>query len=292
MSQTALITGANSGLGYALAQALAQAGWRLGLVARDPKRGQAALEQIRAATGNDALELFIADLVSQQQVHSLAEAVLGRFDELHLLINNAGTAFRKRHLSPERIECALTVNHLAPFLLILLVLDRLKASAPAQVIQVGTRIDTALDLEDWNWERRPYRMLAAYGQSKLGMLHCTFELARRLEGTGVRVNCVFPGVFRSNLGKTDGGQGFFWQAVDRLIGWALPRPEQAARGVLRLVFDPSLQGLNGAYLWNGRPIPAPLQARDPEMNRRVWELSLALAGLSEISYLQVASVAT
>ncbi len=276
--QTALITGANSGLGYAIAQALAQAGWRIGLVARDPRRGQMALERISAATGNGALALFIADLASQAQVRALAESVLDRFAALHLLVNNAATAFRQRRLSPEGIECALAVNHLAPFLLTLLLLDRLKASAPAQIINIGTRIDTALDLADWNWEQRPYRMLAAYGQAKLGMLHVTFELARRLEGTGVRVNCVFPGVFRSNLGRTDGAQGFFWRAVDRLIGWALPTPGQAARGVMRLILDPALQ-INGAYLENGRPIPAPVQARDPQMNQRIWELSLRLTGL-------------
>lgn len=278
--RTALVTGANSGLGYASAEALARAGWRVGLVARDPHRGAAAVARIRAAIEHPAVELFIADLTSQTQVRALATAVLARFPTLHLLINNAGTAFRTRRLSAEGIECALAVNHLAPFLLTHLILERLIASAPAQIINVGTRIDAALDLDDWNWQRRRYRMLAAYAQSKLGNLHFTFELARRLAGTGVRVNCVFPGVFRSNLGKTDGAQGLFWRALDRLIGWALPTPAQAAQDVLALVFDPALQAVNGAYLWRGRPIPAPLQTRDAELNRQVWDLSLRLTGLA------------
>ncbi|MGQ9660397.1 MAG: SDR family NAD(P)-dependent oxidoreductase [Thermochromatium sp.] len=241
------------------------------------------MAEIRSATGNPHLHLFVADLASQSEVHALADSVLKRFEALHLLINNAGTAFRERRLSPDGIECALAVNHLAPFLLTHRLLDRITASAPAQIINIGTRMDTAMDLDDWNWERRHYRMLAAYGQSKLGHLHITFELARRLAGTGVRTNCVFPGVFRSNLGGTDGAQGLFWRLIDRLIGWALPTPERAARGVLRLVFDPSLASLDGAYLWHGRPIPAPPQARDPEMNRRVWALSLAATGLSDLS---------
>jgi retinol dehydrogenase 13 len=281
--KTALVTGANSGLGRAIARGLAAAGWRLGLVTRDCARGEAALAEIQAATGNRYLRLFVADLASQAEVHALAESVLKHFDALHLLVNNAGTAFRERRLSPDGIECALAVNHLAPFLLTHLLLERITASAPAQIINVGTRMNTAMDLDDWNWERRPYRMMAAYGQSKLGNLHFTFELARRLAGTDVRANCVFPGVFRSNLGGTDGAQGLFWRLVDRLIGWSLPTPERAARGVQRLALDESLTSLDGAYLWNGQPIQAPAQARDPELNRRVWALSLAATGLRDTS---------
>ncbi|NVZ10330.1 SDR family NAD(P)-dependent oxidoreductase [Allochromatium humboldtianum] len=281
--KTALVTGANSGLGRAIARGLAAAGWRVGLVARDRARGEAALAEIRSATGNTHLQLFVADLASQAEVRALAESVLQHFDALHLLVNNAGTAFRERCLTPDGIERALAVNHLAPFLLTHRLLDRLTASAPAQIINVGTRMNTAIDLDDWNWERRPYRMMAAYGQSKLGNLHFTFELARRLAGTGVRVNCVFPGVFRSNLGGTDGAQGLFWRLVDRLIGWALPTPERAARGILRLAVDDSLAQVAGAYLWNGRPIQTPAQARDPELNRRVWTLSLAATGLGDTS---------
>ena len=283
MMKTALVTGANSGLGRAIARGLAGAGWRVGLVARNRARGEAALAEIQAATGNPQLQLFVADLASQAEVRALAESVLKQFDALHLLVNNAGTAFRERRLSPDEIERALAVNHLAPFLLTQLLLERLTANAPAQIINVGTRMDTAMDLDDWNWERRPYRMMAAYGQSKLGNLHFTFELARRLAGSGVRVNCVFPGVFRSNLGGTDGAQGLFWRLVDRLIGWALPTPARAARGVLRLALDESLAQVDGAYLWNGRPIKAPTQARDPAMNRRVWALSLAATGLQDTS---------
>mgnify|MGYP001806058482 CR=1 FL=1 len=281
--KTALVTGANSGLGLAIAQGLAAAGWRVGLVARDRARGEAALAEIQAATGNPQLQLFVADLASQVEVRALADSVLAHFDALHLLVNNAGTAFRERRLTADGIERALAVNHLAPFLLTQLLLERITASAPAQIINVGTRMNTAMDLDDWNWERRPYRMMAAYGQSKLGNLHFTFELARQLAGTGVRINCVFPGVFRSNLGGTDGAQGLFWRLIDRLIGWALPTPERAARGVLRLALDAAQTPFDGAYLWNGRLIQAPAQAQDPELNRRVWALSLAATGLRDTS---------
>jgi NAD(P)-dependent dehydrogenase (short-subunit alcohol dehydrogenase family) len=278
--RTALVTGANSGLGRAIATALAADGLRVGLVARDRARGEAALAEIRAATGNPDLHLFVADLADQASVRALAQAVRERFDRLHLLINNAGTAFPDRRLSPQGIECALAVNHLAPFLLTNLLLDLLKASSPARIVNVGTRIDATMDFDDLNWERRPYGMMKGYGQSKLGNLHFTFELARRLEGSGVTVNCVFPGVFRSNLGGTDGAQGLFWKLLIKLGGWAIPAAETAAQRVLYLANAPEVANVSGQYFANRKTIPAPAQALDPEANRRLWQISERLTGLT------------
>jgi len=272
---TALVTGANSGLGKAIAAALA-ADMRVGLVVRDRARGEQALEDIRAATGNDDLHLFVADLADQSAIRALAQAVGERFEQLHLLVNNAGTAFAERRLSPQGIERALAVNHLGPFLLTNLLLDLLKASAPARIVNVGTRINTALDFDDLNWERRPYGLMQAYGQSKLGNLHFTFELARRLQGSGVTVNCVFPGVFRSNLGGTDGAQGLLLKLFARLLGWAIPSPERAARRVLYVAKAPELANVSGQYFGYRKTIPAPAQALDAQANRRLWQISEAL----------------
>jgi NAD(P)-dependent dehydrogenase (short-subunit alcohol dehydrogenase family) len=273
---TALVTGANSGLGKAIASALAAEKMRVGLVVRDRARGQSALEDISAATGNQDLHLFVADLADQAAIRALALAVRERFQHLHMLVNNAGTAFPERRLSPQGIECALAVNHLGPFLLTNLLLDVLKASTPARIVNVGTRMNTALDFADLNWDRRPYRMMQGYGQSKLGNLHFTFELARRLEGSGVTVNCVFPGVFKSNLGGTDGAQGLFWKLVARLLGWAIPTPERAARRVLYVANAAELAHVSGQYFGDRKPIPAPAQALDVEANRRLWHISEAL----------------
>jgi NAD(P)-dependent dehydrogenase (short-subunit alcohol dehydrogenase family) len=274
--RTALVTGANSGLGKAIATALAAEHFRVALVVRDRARGEAALKDIRAATGNDDLHLFVADLADQASIRAVAQAVYQRFTKLHLLVNNAGTAFPERKLSPQGIECALAVNHLGPFLLTNLLLDLLKASAPARIVNVGTRMNTALDFDDLNWERRPYRMMQAYGQSKLGNLHFTFELARRLKGSGVTVNCVFPGVFKSNLGGTDGAQGLFWKLVALLLGWAIPSPEKAARRVLYVANAPELAEVSGQYVGDRKPIAAPTQTLDPGANRRLWQISEAL----------------
>ncbi|WPL15585.1 General stress protein 39 [Thiorhodovibrio winogradskyi] len=276
--QSALITGANSGLGQAMATALAAEGMDIGIVARDAARGERARELMCQQTGNPRVRLYVADLADQQSVRALAEAVLKDFEQLHVLINNAATAFPRRRLSPDGIECALAVNHLAPFLLTHLLLERLKGSAPARILHVGTRMNTALDFDDLNWERRRYRMMQAYGQSKLGLLHQTFELARRLQGSGVTVNCVFPGVFKSNLGGTDGAQGPGWKLIALLLGWALPTPEQAAKRVLRLMRDPSLADMNGCYFDGRQPLTAPRQARDLDANRRLWQISEHLTG--------------
>ena len=250
-------------------------------MARDRARGEAALREIRAATGNDDLHLFVADLADQAAVRALAQSVGETFDRLHLLVNNAGTAFPERRLSPQGIECALAVNHLGPFLLTNLLLDRLKTSAPARIVNVGTRMDAALDFADLNWDKRPYRMMQAYGQSKLGNLHFTFELARRLQGSGVTVNCVFPGVFKSNLGGTDGAQGIFWKLVAKLLGWAIPSAERAARRVLYVANAPELAEVSGQYFGDRKPLQAPAQARDAEANRRLWEISEALTAFSQ-----------
>lgn len=279
--RTALVTGSNSGLGKAIATAFAAEGLRVGLVARNRARGEAALREIRAATGSDDLHLFVADLADQVAVRALAQSVAERFDRLHLLVNNAGTAFPERRLSPQGIERALAVNHLGPFLLTNLLLDRLKASAPARIVNVGTRMDAALDFADLNWDKRPYRMMQAYGQSKLGNLHFTYELARRLQGSGVTVNCVFPGVFKSNLGGTDGAQGIFWKLVAVLLGWAIPSAERAARRVLYAANAPELAEVSGQYFGDRKPLQAPAQARDADANRRLWEISEALTAFSQ-----------
>jgi retinol dehydrogenase 13 len=279
-TKTALVTGANSGLGKAVAAALAAGGMRVGLVARDRMRGEAAVADISAATGHDDLHLFVADLSDQSAVRALAQEVREKFDRLHLLVNNAGTAFPERRLSPDGIERALAVNHLGPFLLTNLLLDLLLASAPARIVNVGTRMNTAMDFADLNWDKRPYSMMQAYGQSKLGNLHFTFELARRLQGSGVTVNCVFPGVFKSNLGGTDGAQNLFWKLVARLLGWAIPSAEQAAQRVLHVATAPELAQTSGQYFGDRKTLSAPTQARDPEANRRLWQISEALTALA------------
>ncbi len=279
--KTALVTGANSGLGKAVSRALAARGARVLMVARDSQRGEAARAELEAATGNTRLELLNADLKSQAQVRQLVEEIKERAPALDFLVNNAGTAFPKRCLTEDGIECTLAVNHLAPFLLTNLLFDQLKAAAPARIVNVGTRINEAMELGDLNWEGRSFRMMRAYVESKLGMLHVTREFAKRIKGSGVTINCVFPGVFKSNLGGTDGAQGLFWKSVSLLVGWALAQPEQAAERVMYLLESPEVADVSGEYFGDCRIITMPAQVCDPAANARVWEISERLANLED-----------
>lgn len=278
-ARTALVTGANSGLGKAISRALAAAGDRVLMVARDRARGEAARADLIAETGRRDIILLVADLSSQAAVRDLVEQVRAHTHRLHRLVNNAGTAFRTRGLTEDGVERTLAVNHLAPFLLTNLLLPELEAAAPARIVNVGTRINTAMQLDDLNFAHRPYRMMQAYAESKLGNIHFTRALARRLSGSGVTVNCVFPGVFRSNLGGTDGAQPPALKLFARLFGWAIPSADRAARRVLYLLESDAVADLNGAYFGNRRQIRAPAQADDPAANERLWRLSCEMTGL-------------
>ncbi|MGD2020632.1 MAG: SDR family NAD(P)-dependent oxidoreductase [Thiohalocapsa sp.] len=280
---TALVTGANSGLGRAVATALAKDGARVLLLCRSAERGAEARTAIVQEAGHDRVELLVCDLASQADIRAAAAEVHARTEALHLLVNNAGTAFAERGLTVDGIERTLAVDHLGPFLLTNLLLDLLQAGAGqgrgARIVNVGTKIDTTMDFSDLSWERRPYRMMAAYGEAKLGNIHFTRELARRLRGTGVTVNCVFPGVFLSNLGGTDGAQNWALKLFAKTLGWALPKPERAAERVLYLLTAADVAGVSGEYFGDRKRIRAPDQANDPAANAELWRLSAELVGL-------------
>ncbi|NWF69550.1 MAG: SDR family NAD(P)-dependent oxidoreductase [Chloroflexi bacterium] len=277
--KTALITGANSGLGQATAIELAKRGWHVVMVARSRERGEAAQREIQAASGSSAVELLLADLASQQAIRHLALAYKQQYRHLHLLINNVGNSFFTRQVSPDGIEMSLAVNHLAAFLLTHLLLDTLRNSAPARIVNVGTRLNTAMDLDDLQWERRHYQGLAAYAQSKVGNLHFTFELAQRLSGSAVTVNCVHPGVFRSNLGKNAGPTPLWMQIAETLGRPFLAPAEKAAERVLYVATAPELDGVTGKYFGNRVEIAPPPQTLDAAARARVWVSSERLTGV-------------
>lgn len=274
-----VVTGANSGLGKAVASALAVAGDRVIMLARDPVRGATARDALIATTGNPDIDLLIGDLASQAEVRRLAGELGERTDRIDRLVNNAGTAYPVRGLTAEGIERTFAVNHLAPFLLTNLLLPLLRRARSARIVTVGTRIDTAIRLDDVNFERRRYSMMRAYGQAKLGNILFTRGLAARLDNTGVTANCVFPGVFRSNLGGTDGAQPVLLRLFARTFGWALPTPERAAERVLYLLRSEELADTSGGYFGDRRLIRAPAQADDPAAVERLWQLSAKLTGL-------------
>ena len=196
--RTVLVTGSTSGIGRALAEALATAGATVGIVARDAARGQVVRKEIGAATGNPAIHPFVADLSSQADIRRLATEVAAAFPRLDALVHCAGVFTSHRTLTADGLETMFATNQLAPFLLTNLLLERLTASAPARVLILSAPSTVKLDFDDLQGERR-FRALRAFGASKAADLMFTFELARRLEGTGVTANAIHPGLVRTRL---------------------------------------------------------------------------------------------
>jgi NAD(P)-dependent dehydrogenase (short-subunit alcohol dehydrogenase family) len=275
----AVVTGANSGLGKATATGLAKMGAAVVMVCRNQAHGEAARTDIIRESNNSSVDLMQADLSSQQAIRHLVPTFLSRYQHLHILVNNVGGSFPVRKLTGDGIEYSLALNHLASFLLTNLLLDVLKASAPARIINVGTRINTRMDFEDLQFEKRPYRGLQAYSQTKLGNIHFTYELARRLEGTGITVNCVHPGVFKSNLGKDEGPEPIFFRLVGLIGQIILPDANHAAKRILYLATAPEVEGITGKYFADKQQIQSPPQTYDVAANQRLWHLSEDLTHL-------------
>ena len=266
-----LVTGANSGIGRVTALGLAERGATVVLVCRNEESGAAVLDEIGRQGGTATL--LTADLSSQRQVRAAAAAFLERFDRLDVLINNAGVAVRgARQLSEDGLETTFAVNHLAPFLLTTLLLDRLKASAPARVITVSSAAHRtyALDFDDLQGERR-YSGFGAYARSKLANILFTHELSRRLEGTGVTANCMHPGVVATGIFRNQ----LPWVRAVFTNPLALT-PEKGADTLLWLATAPDVAEVSGRYFVRRKPRRPSRAARDPATARRLWEASEAL----------------
>jgi NAD(P)-dependent dehydrogenase (short-subunit alcohol dehydrogenase family) len=274
--KTCLVTGATSGIGEQIALGLAREGARVALVGRSRERGEASAERIRRESGNPEVELLLADLASQQQVRDLAQRVLDRFPALHVLVNNAGIVNLRRETTADGLEATFAVNHLAYFQLTLLLLERLRASAPARVVNVASDAHKfgALDFDDLQNERR-YRSMKVYGQSKTANILFTRELARRLEGTGVTVNCLHPGAVATRLGQQNGAIA---RVLTRALAVFFRTPAQGADTAVWLASSPALDATTGRYFYSRRELePAP-HARDPAAAARLFEVSARLVG--------------
>ncbi len=273
-----VITGASSGIGKETAIGLGKLGARLILVCRDRERGTSAIAELgRKAPQAAGVTLRVADLSSLAATRALAGELLAAAPRIDVLVNNAGVIMPERTASADGLEMQFAVNHLAPFLLTNLLRDRLVASAPARVVTVASQVERkgTIDFDDLQAQRR-YAPLTAYAQSKLANVLFTYELAQRLGGTGVTVNCVHPGVIGTKLLSDYMGR-------PRAVGWlsnlAYPGPEKGAQPVIRLASDPALATVTGRYYHELRQAESSPASRDPATARRLWEVSAALAGL-------------
>jgi NAD(P)-dependent dehydrogenase (short-subunit alcohol dehydrogenase family) len=274
-----LVTGATSGIGKATALGLARQGARVILVARNPTKGEATQQELQTLSGNTAVDLLFADLSSQASVRELAAAVTEHYPQLHVLVNNAGVFMLKRRETVDGLEMTFAVNHLAPFLLTQLLLERLKASAPARIVNVCSGAHTSGRI-DWQQSQlqHGYQVWRAYAQSKLAMLLCSYELARRLEGTGVTVNCVHPGFVFTNMGMNNVGPRT--QAVARVILARLgASPERGAQTSLYVATSPAVERVTGCYFARCKPVRSSAGSYDEAAQRRMWEESARLVAL-------------
>ena len=273
-----MVTGATSGIGFEAAKALAGMGATVGLVARDRRRGDAALAGM--GPHRHRAKLFLADLSSQRQVRSLAREILAACDRLDVLLNNAGAVIGRKQLSEDGIELTFALNHLAPFLLTHLLLDRLKATPGARVVTVASRAHRYGRIDFGNLRgEKGYVPQLMYGRSKLANILFTRELARRL-GSSPVANSLHPGVVATRFGQEG---GLLTSLAFRVLRPFLRSPAQGADTAIWLASSPEAARVTGEYFVDRRVAPTSGAARDADLARQLWEVSERLTGLADHS---------
>ena len=276
--KTVLVTGATAGIGRATAMGLATMGANVAITGRDRARTEGAAREIRAADGRQ-VDLFVADLSSQSEVRRLADEMLQTYPRIDVLVNNVGGYWNTRHVTPDGFEHTFALNHLAPFLLTNLLLDRLKQSAPARVVTVASNAHATgqIDFDDLQGERS-YSGSRAYNQSKLANILFTYELARRLQASAVTANALHPGVVNTSFGAEDP------RGIQRLIiPFARPfmkTPAQGAATSIHLASAPDLEQVTGRYFANSKPKRSSKRSYDEGLAARLWQASADLVGLT------------
>jgi retinol dehydrogenase 12 len=273
--KTVVITGANSGVGKATAVALAGAGARTVMTARDRRRGEEAAAEVRKIAGSDQVELVVFDLGDLASVAQGASELLDRCDRIDVLVNNAGLVLSERRVTADGFEATFAINHLGPFQLTRLLTERLVASAPARVVNVSSTAHRSarhgLDFDDLQ-STKNYRGMQVYSRTKLANLLFTLELAKRLEGTRVTANAVHPGTVASGFARDDDASGFLAFGV-KLIKPFVLTPEKGARTSVYLASSPEVSEVTGGYFVKCKErTPAPA-ARNEAAAELLWSVS-------------------
>ena len=271
--KTIIVTGANSGIGKFAARGLASMGASVTMVARSRERGEKALKEVQTASGSNNVRLMLCDLSSQVSIREFAAAFESENDRLDVLLNNAGSNYFKRHESVDGLELTFALNHMGYFVMTNLLLNIIKASAPARIVNVSSdehRVDRiAFD----DLQREQDYGTNVYAETKLMNVLFTYDLARRLEGTGVTVNTMHPGFSRTNFGRRDNGfLGKFFVPVASLFGRS---PERGAETAIYLASSPEVEGVTGKYFVDKQAVPSVDLSYDEAMQARMWEASEA-----------------
>ena len=273
-----IVTGANSGIGLATAAGLAEKGAHVIMACRDLERARPSQIEVKRLSGSEDIELYQLDLGSQESIRAFAKKFQKNFDRLDVLVNNAAVVPTKREETADGYEMQFGVNHLGPFLLTNLLLDRLKESAPSRVVTVASVLHTKgiVNFDDLQGNEK-YGAIAAYNNSKLMNCLFSFELARRLEGTGVTSNCLHPGVVNTGLARN---VPIYLKPFVIIAGLFMLKPEKGAATSLYVATDPSLETVSGKYFDECTESKCSSKARDEEAAQRLWDLSAEYTGIN------------
>jgi NAD(P)-dependent dehydrogenase (short-subunit alcohol dehydrogenase family) len=272
-NKTVLITGANSGAGFAAARKIAALGAEVVMICRDSERGNAAMKEVAKAATGPAPTLLLADLASQAAIRDVAAEVRSRFQRLDVLLNNAGAIFGQRELSVDGIEKTFAINHLAPFLLTNLLLDLVQAAPQGRIITVSSESHSrAIDFDNLQSERS-YNFFAAYNRSKLGNLLFTYELARRLKGTATTANSLSPGPTKTRFGNNLQGLPALFPRVMKSIPFLFVSPEKSAGTYVYVACSPELSGISGRFFLRSREKRTAKISYGVEAATRLWQIS-------------------
>ena len=275
--KTCVVTGGNSGIGKAVATALARMSLRVVIVSRDAARGEKALAEIRKQSGSNKVELVMGDLGTIANTKTLAATLNRQYPQLSILINNAGVWMTKKTMTADGLEYTFQVNHMAPFILSILLLPTLKKNAPARIVNVnaGLYVKGAFDPKATP-SGNDFHILKTYMNTKLCNVFFTRELAKAIEGSGVTVNALHPGVIRTRLGDPQGLARFFMRAFKLL--WA--SPEKGADAPVWLATAPEVENINGKFFMLRKETPFTDNASNEALARTLWHLSAERSGVN------------
>ena len=270
-----LVTGATDGIGKISARVLAEKGAKVIIVGRNPEKSATVLAELKSSSGNENIDLLMADLAVMQEVYDLAEQVISHYDRLDILLNNAGGYFAKHELTSDGLERTFALNHMSYFLLTNKLMELLKSSAPARIVNVSSdaHYGVDMDFENLNGEQE-YKAWKAYQKSKLANVLFTYELLKKVPAD-ITVNCLHPGFVATNFGHNIGG--FFGPVLKIAQRISAIDPEEGAKTSIFLCSAPEVKGVSGKYFYKCQPKTSSRESRNMDTGKRLWQISSDIA---------------
>ena len=270
-----LVTGATDGIGKVSARVLAELGAKVIIVGRNPEKSAIVLAELRSISGNENIDLLMADLAVMQEVRDLAEQVISRYDRIDVLLNNAGGYFTKHEITSDGLEMTFALNHMSYFLLTNKLMELLKYSAPARIVNVSSDAHYGVDMEFENLNgEQEYKAWKAYQKSKLANVLFTNELLKKVPGN-ITVNCLHPGFVATNFGHNNGG--FFGPVLKIAQRISAIDPEEGAKTSIFLCSAPEVKGVSGKYFYKCKPKTSSRESRNMDTGKRLWQISSDIA---------------